>query len=177
MLVVTLVWGSGEDLRVLVAPEDVAGVPDGKEAAGNDHELASNEKSASRVVSIVREESNEESNSNKVWDEENNSNKGVPPVIRLVKEAVEHLGEDGNEKDAGEDTDSNNTALNWEASEALEGNGLLGGAVADAAAAKAALLLLGKFFEGLSSFWLFGGLHKWSLLHVFGHHHGFITVH
>tara|TARA_B110000503_G_C6869650_1_gene298106 strand:- start:257 stop:550 length:294 start_codon:yes stop_codon:yes gene_type:complete len=97
--------------------------------------LAGDEKSASGVVGIVREESNEESNSNEVWYKEKDSNQCVPPVIRLVQEAVEDLGKDGEEKYAGEDSNSNNTALDWEASEALEGFGLLGGAVADAAAA------------------------------------------
>jgi len=140
--------------------------------------LAGDEKSASGVVGIVREEGNEESNSNEVWDKENNSNQGVPPVIGLVQEAVEDLGKDGEEKYAGEDTNGNNSALDWEASKALEVNGLLGGAVANAAAAKATLLFLSEFFEGLSFFGFFGGgLHKWGILHSFGHHHGFITVH
>jgi hypothetical protein len=176
--VVTLVWGSGEDISLLVHPENVAHVPDGQKAGGDDNKLASNEKSGSRVVGVIREECNEESDSNEEWHKENNSNKDVPPVVGLVKEAVENFAEDGQEQDVGEHTDCDNTALHWEATEALEVDGLLGGAVADAAAAQASLLLLGKFLEGLSFFWFFLGVtHKWGFIHgsaFFHHHHGFV---
>ena len=175
--VVALVWGSSEDIGVLVEPEDVAHIPDSQKAGGDDNKLASNEKSGSRVVGVIREESDEESNSNEEWHEENNSNKHVPPVVGFVKEAVENFGEDSDEQEVGEHTDGNNTALHWEASEALEVNGLLGRAVADAAAAQASLLLLGKFLEGLGLFWLLGlGVtHKWGFIHgAFHHHSGFV---
>ena len=181
LLVVSLIWGTGEDLGVLVAPKDVANVPDGKEATGDNNKLAGYEESGSGVIGVIREECNEESDSNEVWHKEKDSNQDVPPVVGLVKEAVEHLSEDGSEKHDSEDTNGNNTALNWEASETLEVNGLLGGAVADAAAAKASFLFLGKIFEGFGLFWLFlsgTSVHKWGLFHsgtLFHHHiHGFV---
>ena len=40
LLVVTLVWGTGEDLWVFVAPEDVAGIPNSQESNRNDDQLA-----------------------------------------------------------------------------------------------------------------------------------------
>jgi len=179
LLVVTLIWGSGKHFWVFVAPEDVAHIPNSQEAAGDDYELAGHEESGSRVVGVIREESNEESNTDEVWHKEHNSNEDVPPVIGIVKEAVEDLAEDSNEEQDGEDTNTDNTALYWEATEALEINGLLHRAVADAAAAKASLLLHSDFFEGLSPF--FGSLgsgHKWSFLHC-GHiiHHHIVVFH
>lgn len=181
LLVISLVWGSGQNLWVFVAPEDVANVPDGQKAGGNNHELAGHEESGSGVVGVIREECNEESNSNEVWHKENDSNKHIPPVVGLVKKAVEHLQQDGEEQDDGEDSDCHNSALDWEATEALEVLGLLHGAVADAAAAQASLLFLGEFIEGLSFFWLLlllGGFHKWGVLHsggsLFHHHSGFV---
>jgi len=158
---------------MLVAPQDVAGIPNGQERAGDNDELASDEESASGVVSIVGEEGDEEGHSNEVWHKENDSNKHIPPVVTLVQKAVEYFGEDCDEECDGEDSDADHTALNWEASEALQVHGLLNGAVANAAAAKATLLLLGQILEGLLDLlgFFFSGFHEWGVFHhSFAHH-------
>ena len=47
LLVVSLVWGSGEHIWVFVAPENVANVPNGEKCGGDNDKLASDKESAS----------------------------------------------------------------------------------------------------------------------------------
>jgi len=149
LLVVTLIWGSNGNIFIFVAPEEVAGVPDTECARWVDHELAWNEKLWSRWIGVFSIVWNEEADSNEEWDKQDNSDKYVPPGELIVQKAVEDLRENGSEKSNSDDTDSDDTTLNWEASTASEIFCFFNGAVADAAAAEATLLFNRDFFESL----------------------------
>ena len=66
------------------------------------------------------EEFNEEASSNDCWHKEEYSNKYKPPVDEITKNEIEDFNESGSDKEESKDSGGNNTALNWEASEARE---------------------------------------------------------
>jgi len=176
LLVVALVWGSNWNIVVFVAPEEVAGIPNTKEAWGVNHELAGNEKLGSGWVSIFGIVRNVEADSNEEWHKENDGNKYVPPGKLFVKEAPEDLNEKSSEQCNGKDTNSNDTALNWEATAAGKIFGLFDWAVANAAATEAALLLDSDLFKSKLLWWLFF-LHKGhTLIHHFVGHYVILII-
>ena len=142
LLDVAEVSGSGVDGVILVEEQEVDNVPDGQQGDGDENELASCEEGGSSGVGLLGEEDNEEGAGNDEWDQQNLTNKNVPPVVILVQEAVEDLNEQEEEKAEGDHTDGINTKLDGEATAASEILGLLGLALADAAAAHFVILLL-----------------------------------
>ena len=142
LLDVAEISGSGVDGVILVEEVEVADVPDGQQSHRDEDELAACEEGGSGGVGLLGEEDNEEGAGNDEWDQQNLTNKNVPPVIILVQEAVEDLDEEEEKEAEGNNTDCINTALDWEATAASEILGLLGLALADAAAAHFVILLL-----------------------------------
>jgi hypothetical protein len=142
LLEVTGVWGSSVYIWVFVEVVEVAGIPNSKEGDGDDDKHASHLDRGSGSVSLRGVEHNEEAASNDHWDQKDKSNKDVPPVIVLVKEAIEDLNEEDKEKDEGDNTNGNDTTLNWETTAAREVSSLLGLALAYAAAAEFVILEL-----------------------------------
>jgi len=67
---------------------------------------------------VLSEESDDEASSDDQWAQKDDGNKYVPPVDILVQEAVEYLDEQNESNKQVDDTNSNQTALNWEASTA-----------------------------------------------------------
>lgn len=114
--------------------------------------MTGNKEFSSGGTGVLGEENNEESASNKEWDQKNGGNENVPPIIGFIKDAVEDLAEESNEEHKGDDTNGNNTALHWEATAAREVFGFLGRAVADAAAAEA---FVNFILIELLLFWVF----------------------
>jgi len=88
----------------------------------------------------------------------------------IVQKAIEDLSENDSEKSNSDDTDSNDTTLNWEASTASEIFSFFNGAVADAAAAEATLFLFAELVKGklFGRFWLlFHEGHAFFIHHLF----------
>jgi len=142
-----LIWGSNRDILEFVTPKEIACIPDTEKARGDNNELAWNPEFWSAGISILSVVGNEEANSNEEWYKQYNGNKYVPPSELIVQKEIEYFNEDSEEQGNGKDSNSDNTALNWETSTACEVLGLFNRAVADAAAAKASLLFLGEFFN------------------------------
>jgi hypothetical protein len=142
LLDVAEISGSGVDGVILVEEVEVAHVPDGQQGNRDEYELAASEDRGSGGVGLLGEEYDKEGAGNDEWDQQNLTNKDVPPVIILVQEAVEDLNEEEYEEEEGNNTDAVNTAFDWEATTASEILGLLGLALADAAAAHFVILLL-----------------------------------
>ena len=163
---------SSENGVVLVDEYVVADDPDGNQGGGDDCENASSEESSSGAGSILGEESNEETGSNAQWGKEHEDNDWEVPVDVLVKDQEEvHCDHVDGEKQ-GEDSNSEDSALNWEASAASRVFSILIGASAKAAAAWGQLLLSGDrniITSRLLSFHHWGHLVGHSILHFVVH--------
>lgn len=120
---------------------EVAEVPDSKNGKGDNGKHACNVQFTSWALGILGEEDNEEAGSNNKWNKEEYAYKYVPPVDIFINKAPEYLTEDSNGKEEVEDTNTNNTALDWEASTAWEILGLFSGALTDAATAHLVVFL------------------------------------
>lgn len=137
-----LLWGSGVlsvhanvNNWLLVEGKVVDNSPNSGEGEGNDVEDASVWELSSALHLVLGEEDNEEAGGKNVWNVEDQKDGWVPPVDVLVKEQEEVADNEEHGKNKGEDTDGDNTALDWEASQA---GGVLGfGVGADAKAAAA----------------------------------------
>ena len=126
LLVVTSLWGSVGDGVGLEESKEVNGVPDGNKDVGDDGEDLRDVESRSGVIGIVREEEDEESAGNDQRHAEDQGDQNVPPVDVLNKEHVEDLNEEEQSHGEGEGSNSDKTALDWEASAAGKILGLLG---------------------------------------------------
>ena len=96
-------------------------------------------KLSSGAVVFIGEEENEESRGDEEWDQEDDSHKDVPPGNSITHEAVEDLNIQAEVQSYSEESDQDNSTLDWEASEAAEVSSLLVRAVAEAAATVASV--------------------------------------
>ena len=112
---------------------------------------------------FIGEEQNEESRGDEEWDQQDDSHKDVPPGDSVTHEAVEDLDVQAEVQSHGEESDQDNSTLDWEASEAAEVSSLLVRAIAEAAATVASvsdvfsILLVGHWVRdegGLILIWL-----------------------
>ena len=153
---------SSEDGVVLVDEYVVADDPNGNQGGGDDSEHAGGEKFSSAGGGVLGEENNEEAGSNAHWGEEDQDNDWEVPVDVVIKDQEEvHSDQVDGEEDC-EDSNSNDTTLNWEASAASRVLGILVGASAKAAAAWGKLLGSGDR-DIFAIFWLLG-FHHWGIL-------------
>ena len=84
LLDVAEISGSGVDGVILVEEVEVAHVPDGQQGNRDEYELAAGEDGGSGGVGLLSEEDNEEGAGNDEWDQQNLTDKDVPPVIILI---------------------------------------------------------------------------------------------
>lgn len=133
--VVLGVTHSGVDGVVLVDPNVVADDPHAGEGGRDDSKLAGNEKFSSGGDGVLGEEVHEEGGSNDQWNVEHQKHDWEVPVNVVVKDQEVVHGDQVDGEEEGENTDGNNTALNWETTAAGGANGVLIGAHAEAAAA------------------------------------------
>ena len=94
LLDVTEIGSSGVDGVILVEEVEVNDVPDGQQGNRDEYELASCEEGGPGSVGLLGEEDDEESAGKHEWDQQDLTDKNVPPVIVLVQEAVEYLHEE-----------------------------------------------------------------------------------
>ena len=156
---------TSEDGVVLVDEYVVADDPDGNQSGGDDSEHAGSEKFTSAGSGILGEENNKEAGSNAQWGEENQNNNWEVPVNVVIEDQEEVHGDQVDGKEDCEDSNSNDAALNWEASAASRVLSVLVGAGAKAAAAWGKLLLSSD--RDIFLFSRLFGLHHW--LHLFSH--------
>ena len=114
--------------------------------------------------SILGEENNEEAGSNAHWDKKDQNDDWVVPVNVVIEDQEEVHGNHVDGKENSEDTNSNNTALNWEATAAFRVLGVFIAARAQAAAAWGKSILKISSDRNLISSWR-------SFFHLFGLHH------
>lgn len=174
-----LLWVSHSrvDGVTLVNPNVVAENPDAGESSGDDSELACDEELSSGGLGILGEENDEEAGSDNHWNVEHEEHNWEVPVNVVVKDQEVVHGDQVDGQENGENTDGEDTALDWEACAAGGADGILVGAHAEAAAAWGHNVLL---WDGLGSsvgflfrFWLLRLrlVHKW--LFFGSHHHVF----
>jgi len=163
---------SSEDSVVLVNEYIVADDPDGNQSGGDDSEHAGSEKFTSGGGGILGEENNEEAGSNAHWGKEHQDNNWEVPVNVLIKDQEEVHSDQVDGKEDGEDSNSDDTTLNWEASAASRVFSILIGAGAKAAATWGKFLLSGDrdiIISRLFSFHHWGHLVSHSVLHFVFH--------
>ena len=172
MLGVDVVLGvthSGVNGVVLVNPNVVGEDPDAGESSGDDSELACNEELSSGGLGVLGEEHNEEAGSNNEWNVEEEQNGWEVPVDVVVQDQEVVHGDEIDREEHGEDTDGDNSALNWEACAAGGADGVLVGAHAKAAAAWGHNVLLWNGLLSALRSGVFLFFHEW--LRFFSHHH------
>lgn len=163
---------SSEDGVVLVDEYIVADNPDGNQGGGDDSEHAGGEEFSSAGSGVLGEENNEEAGSNAHWGEEDQNNDWEVPVNVVIKDQEEVHGDQVDGKEHCEDSNGNDSTLNWEATAASRVVSVLIGASAEAAAARGKLLLSGDRF---AIFRLFLTFHHWG--HLIGHNILHFVVH
>jgi len=136
---------SSEDCVVLVDEYVVADDPDGNQGSGDNSEHAGSEKFSSAGSGILGEENNKEAGSNTHWGEEQQNDDWEVPVDVIVEDKEEVHSNHVDGKENTEDSNGNNTALNWEATATF---GVLSELVTAGAKAAAAR---GKLFCEFSS--------------------------
>ena len=109
---------SSEDGVVLVDENVVADDPDGDQGEGDDSKNATSEKLSSGAGSILGEENNKETGSNAQWGKEYEDDDWEVPVDVLVKDQEEVHCDHVDGEEQGEDSNSEDSALNWEAAAA-----------------------------------------------------------
>jgi len=67
---------------------------------------------------VLCEESDDEYSSDNEWSKAQKSNWDIPPVNVFIQNAVENFDEQSNGNEQGQNTNSDQTAFNWEASAA-----------------------------------------------------------
>jgi len=153
---------SSENGVVLVDEYVVADDPDGNQSGGDDSEHAGSEEFASGGGGILGEENNKEAGSNAHWGEEHQNDDWEVPVDVVIKDQEEVHGDQVDGKKNCEDSNGNDTTLNWEASAASRVLSILIGASAKAAAAWGKLLIsLDRDIFILSRLLFF---HHWGIL-------------
>lgn len=176
----------GQNVWLLVNVNDVDAVPGSKQEHRNYGENAGRRQPGSRAVGVLGQPVNDKSDSDEQRNQEEDSDQHVPPVEVFVHQFEEDLHEKQSEKQNCESSDRADTTNDRQTAATLIVYGLLIGAVADAAAAKAAMLFLGNLFECLwffrrmlaaFFFRLFLLLFPHESLHVLIHHHVFHFVH
>ena len=164
---------ASEDGVVLVNEYVVADNPDGNQSGGNDSEHAGGEKFSSGGSGVLGEENNEEAGSNAHWGKEHNNDDWEVPVDVVIKDQEEVHSDQVDGKEDCEDSNSNDTTLNWEASAASRVLSILIGACAEAAAAWGKLLRSGDrdifLISRLLIFHHWGHLVSHSVLHFVFH--------
>ena len=133
--VVSSLFSSGNDLSVFVPGVEVDDIPNSKGGVWDDNENVSISHSWSGAGVVRVEEFDKEAGSDNCWYKEEYGNKYKPPVDVIIENKVEDLDETRKNKQEGKDTCGNNTALDWETSEARKILGSFIWAIADAAAA------------------------------------------
>lgn len=113
--VVLWITHSGVDGVALVNPNVVAENPDAGEGSGDDSKLAGYEKFSSGGLGVLGEENNEEAGSDDHWDIKDQKDNWEVPVNVVVEDQEVVHGDQVNSEEDGEDTNGNNSALNWEA--------------------------------------------------------------
>ena len=113
--VVTWVTHAGVNGVALVNPNVVREDPNAGEGARNDSKLASNEELSSCGLVVLGEELNEETGSDDQWNVKDQKHDWVVPVDIVVHDQEEVHGDQVDRQDEGEDTNGDNSALNWEA--------------------------------------------------------------
>lgn len=117
MLGVDVVLGvthAGVNGVALVNPNVVAEDPDAGEGSGDDSELACNEELTSGGLGVLGEEHNEEAGSDDHWDVKGQKHNWEVPVDVVVHDQEEVHGDQVDGQENGEDTNGNNSALDWE---------------------------------------------------------------
>lgn len=109
---------SSEDGVVLVDENVVADDPDGDQGEGDDSKNATSEELSSGAGSILGEENNKETGSNAQWGKEYEDDDWEVPVDVLVKDQEEVHCDHVAGEEQGEDSNSEDSALNWEAAAA-----------------------------------------------------------
>jgi len=109
---------SSENGVVLVDEYIVADDPDGNQGGGDDSEHAGGEEFSSAGGSVLGEENNEEAGSDAHWGKEDQDNDWEVPVNVVIKDQEEVHCDQVDGKEDCEDSNSNDTTLNWEASAA-----------------------------------------------------------
>ena len=109
---------SSEDGVVLVDENVVADDPDGNQGEGDDSKNATSEELSSGAGSILGEENNKETGSNAQWGKEYEDDDWEVPVDVLVKDQEEVHCDHVASEEQGEDSNSEDSALNWEAAAA-----------------------------------------------------------
>ena len=116
--VVLWITHAGVDGVALVNPNVVAENPDAGEGGGDDSELAAHEKFSSGGLGVLGEENDEEGGSDNHWDVKGQKDSWEVPVNVVVEDQeVVHGDEVAGEED-GENTNGDNSTLDWEASAA-----------------------------------------------------------
>jgi len=164
---------SSEDGVVLVDEYIVADDPNGNQSGGDDSEHAGGEELSSGGGGVLGEENNEEAGSNAHWGEEHQNDDWEVPVDVLIKDQEEVHGDQVDGKEDCEDSNSDDSTLNWEATAASRIFSILVGASAKAAAAWGKLLCSGDrdivISRLLSSFHHWGHLVSHGVLHFVFH--------
>jgi len=174
-LVVSGLFSSGNNVSIFVPGVEVDDIPDSNEGVWNDNKDVSSSNVSSGATVVRVEELHKEAGSNNCWYKEEYGNKYEPPVDVIVKDEVENLNEGWKNKEEGKDSGGNNTALNWETSEAWEILSSIIGAIADAAAANF-WLVDGSMSLLRTSLWLLlagsfiSGWHEWCIFFHSGFH-------
>ena len=109
---------SSENSVVLVDEYVVADDPDGNQGGGDDSEHAGGEKLSSGGGGVLGEENNKEAGSNAHWGEEDQNDDWEVPVDVIIKDQEEVHSDQVDGKEEGEDSNSEDTTLNWETSTA-----------------------------------------------------------
>jgi len=112
--------------------------------------LAGNEELSSGGLGVLGEEVHEEGGSNDQWNVQHQKHHGEVPVNVIIKDQEVVHRDQVNGEQEGENTDGNNTALDWEATAAGGADGVFVGAHAKAAAAWGHDVLLWDGFFGSS---------------------------
>ena len=157
---------SSENSVVLVDEYVVADDPDGNQGGGDDSEHAGGEKLSSGGGGVLGEENNKEAGSNAHWGEEDQNDDWEVPVDVIIKDQEEVHSDQVDGKEEGEDSNSEDTTLNWETSTASRVRSILIGAGAEAAATWGKFLLSSDrdiLISRLLSF------HHWGILVGLGH--------
>jgi len=113
-------WGThaGVNGVALVNPNVVGEDPNAGEGGGDDSKLACYEQLSSGGLGVFGEEHNEEAGSDDHWDVKGQKDHWEVPVDVVVHDQEEVHGDQVDGQENGEDSDGDNSALNWETSAA-----------------------------------------------------------
>lgn len=109
-------WGThaGVNGVALVNPNVVAENPNAGEGGGDDSKLACNEQLSSGGLGVLSEEHNEEGGSDNHWDVKGQKDNWEVPVDVVIEDQEEVHGDQVDGQENGENTNGDNSALDWE---------------------------------------------------------------